>query len=52
MYTYDELCVRIIEQVDMIELLELLNITTEDIVERYEDRILANQDDIQEFLND
>jgi len=47
-----ELCDRIIVQVDIIELVELLHITTEDIVERFEDRVLIHQDKIEEFLND
>ena len=52
MDTFDEMCDRIVTNVDMIELLELLDITVKDIVERFEDRVMTNQDDIQEFLND
>ena len=52
MDTYDELCVRIGDKVDMIELLELLSITVSDVVERFEDRIMMNREDIEEFLDD
>ena len=47
-----ELCDRIVSQVDIIELVELLHITTEDIVERFEDRVLIHQDALKEFLDE
>jgi len=52
MDTYEEMCVKLVLKVDMIELLELLNITVTDIVERYEDRIEINREDIEEYLNE
>ncbi len=51
MDTYEEMCVKLVLKVDMIELLELLNITVEDILERYEDRIEINRTDIEEYLD-
>ena len=52
MDTLDELCVRIVVQVDMIELVELLDISVSDLVERFEDRVMTNQDALKEFLDE
>lgn len=50
--TFEELCARLLEQVDMIELLEVLSITPECIVDRFEDRIMIERDNIEEYLAD
>ncbi len=52
MDTFEEMCDRIVSKVDMIELLELLDITVPDILERFEDRVMINQDKLEGFLND
>ena len=52
MDTFDELCDILLVKVDMTELLELLNITTSDIVNRFDDLVIINQDEIREFLDD
>jgi len=46
-----ELSERVLAKMDMLEILEVLNITVEDIVERFDDRIDSNVDDIEEYLN-
>jgi len=52
MDTYEELCVKLIVHCDMLELLELLNITVEDVVERFEDRIDISREYIEEYLDE
>jgi len=47
-----ELSERVLAKMDMLEILEVLNITVEDIVERFDDRIDSNVEDIEEYLNE
>jgi len=50
MITIKELKEKIIEQVDEVDLLDLLNITTEDLVEVFQEKIEDNVDYIIEQL--
>lgn len=49
--TFAELCDRL-THVDEVSLLELLDISSEDIVERFEDRIEEKRDYFEEDLED
>lgn len=46
MLTLNELKEKIIEQVDEVDFVDLLNLTTEDLVNAFEDKILDNQEKI------
>lgn len=48
--TLEELKQRIVQQMDELYLLELLNITTEELVDRLTDDIIDNFDKIKEAL--
>lgn len=50
MDTYEELRVKLLVHADIIDVLELLNITLDDLIERFDDRVMMNRDDIEEFL--
>lgn len=50
MLTHNELKEKIIEQVDEVDLLDLLNITTEDLVAAFSDRVEDNVEYIIEQL--
>jgi hypothetical protein len=52
MDTFDELCDTILLKVDMLELIELLNISTKDIIRQFEDEIMMNRDEIEEYLDE
>ena len=52
MDTFDEICDRILLKVDMLELIELLNISTKDIIRQFEDEIMMNRDEIEEYLDE
>ena len=52
MDTFDELCGTILVKVEPADLMEILNITTSDIVNRFDDLIMINQDKVREFLDD
>ena len=41
-----------LKHIDETSLLEVLNISAEDLVERFEDRILARWEDLEEELGD
>ena len=41
-----------LKQIDEISLLEILDLSAEDLVERFEDRILAKWEDLEEELGD
>jgi hypothetical protein len=50
--TLEELKERLAERLDEITLLELLNITSYDLVERFSDLIEDNYDKLQKEIND
>lgn len=50
--TLEELKERLAERLDEITLLELLNITSYDLVERFSDLIENNYDKLQKEIND
>ena len=52
MDTFEELCDRLLVHTDTLELLELLCVTPEDLIERFEDRIELHMDKLEEYLND
>ncbi len=52
MDTFKEICDKLVAHADVIDLLELLNITASDIVARFEEEIELNIDDVEEFLDD
>ena len=52
MDTFDELCGTILVKVEITDLLELLGITTEDLLSRFDDRVMMEQDEIRKFLDD
>jgi hypothetical protein len=52
MDTFEELCVKLVANADMMEVIELLHLTTEDLVERFEDRIEENLEEIREYMDE
>ena len=52
MDTFEELCDRLLLHTDTLELLELLGVTPEDLIERFDDRVEQYQDKLEEYLND
>ena len=50
--TMDELCDKLMEQYDVELLLELLQINAEELLDRFEDRIEAHWDRLQEAVED
>lgn len=52
MLTLEELKERLIERVDEVTLLELLNVTSEDLVEAFSDEIENNYDKLIEEYDD
>jgi hypothetical protein len=52
MDTFEELCVKLVVHSEIEDILELLEITPEDLVVRFEDRIEENVDKIEEFLDE
>ena len=52
MLTLDEIRDTILVRIDIQELVELLDISTEELLDRFEDRAMLKQDDIEEFLNE
>jgi len=49
-YTFEEMVERMLEHLDMDELISVLNITPEDILDRFEDRIMRNYENIEEHI--
>ena len=52
MDTFEELCVKLMVQSDIEDIIDLLQLTPEDLVRRFEDRLEENIVEIREFLND
>jgi hypothetical protein len=52
MDTFDELCVKLMVHSEIEDVIDLLQITTEDLVSRFEDRLEENIDKIEEFLDE
>jgi hypothetical protein len=52
MDTFEELCVKLVVHSEIEDILELLEITPEDLVVRFEDRIEENMEAIEEFLDE
>jgi hypothetical protein len=50
MLTLQELKEKVIEQIDEVDLLEILNLNTEDIVNAFEDLVEDNMEKIEELL--
>lgn len=50
--TYEELCGTILGKIDILEVIELLMISAEDLLERFEDRVMMNQSEIEEYLDE
>ena len=52
MDTYDELCDRILVRIEPQELVELLDLSTAAILDRFDDKVMLLQDDIEEYLHE
>ena len=52
MDTYDEMCGIILVRMDVQDLVELLGITIEEIMDRFDDKVMLKQDDIEEYLHE
>ena len=52
MDTYEELCDRLLVHTDTLELIELLGVTPEELLERFEDKVELNRDEIEEYLDE
>ena len=51
MDTFDELRGKILLQVDTIELIEMLQVSSEEILDRFEDKVMQHQDKLEEYVN-
>ncbi len=52
MDTFDELRGKILLQIDTMELVEMLQISSEELLDRFEDRLMIHQDKIEEYLDE
>ena len=52
MDTYDEMCDRILVRLEVLDLVELLDITAKELLDRFEDKVMLQQDEIEEYLNE
>ena len=52
MPSIDDLMDRLTEEVDPADIVELANISTEDLVELLRSHLIDNASEVQEFLND
>ena len=52
MDTFDELCVKLIGKADVEDLLELLQITPEELLEKFECRVEERREELEEFLDE
>lgn len=50
--TLDELCAKLLTQYDELLICEVLDITAEDLVERFDDRVADRYDELMEELED
>jgi|SaaInl5LU_22_DNA_1037371.scaffolds.fasta_scaffold379433_2 hypothetical protein len=48
--TYHELINKMLYSLDNYEMLEILEITAEELADRFEDKIMANFDKLEEYL--
>ena len=49
-FTYNELIHRMLYAMDSYEIMEVLEITTEELLDRFEDKIIRDYDKIEEYL--
>ena len=52
MYTYEELKEQILKNYDVDMLCEILEITSESLVDRYEDQVMKNMSKFEEAMNE
>jgi len=52
MDTYDEMCDRILVRLEVLDLVELLDITVKELLDRFEDKVMLQQDELEEYLNE
>jgi hypothetical protein len=50
--TYHELINKMLYSLDNYEMIEILEITAEELADRFEDKIMANFDKLEEYIND
>lgn len=49
-YTYNELVERMLEHLDLYDILSLLEITSEDLLDRFEDRIIRKYEELENIV--
>jgi len=49
-YTYNELVQRMLYAMDAYEIMEVLEITADELLDRFEDKIIKDYDKIEEYL--
>jgi hypothetical protein len=52
MNTFEEMCVKLVVHSEIEDVIDLLQLATEDILGRFEDRVEENRDKIEEFLDE
>jgi hypothetical protein len=52
MDTFEELCVKLVVHSEIEDVIDLLQLTIEDLTGRFEDRIEENREAIEEFLDE
>lgn len=49
-HTFDEMIEKMLEHLDIYDIISILQITPEDILDRFEDRVTRYYDDIEEVI--
>jgi hypothetical protein len=52
MDTFDEMCDTILVRIDVLELVELLDITAAEILDRFEDKVMLEKEKIEEYIHE
>jgi hypothetical protein len=50
-YTYEELTQRMLYHLDVYEILELLDVTPEELIDRFEDKVTKDYDKIEGYIS-
>lgn len=50
-FTYNELVQRMLYSMDAYEILEVLELSTEELLDRFEDKIIKDYEKIEEYLD-
>jgi hypothetical protein len=52
MDTFDELCVKLLAKADVEDILELLQVTPEELLDRFDFRVAERMEELEAFIDD